>query len=69
LKLDHNGIAISQSDYEYLLFHSSGVGLESISQRLKLISGELLFERFGQGGSIKLSMPLKIDVEEKLTTD
>lgn len=58
LKLEHDGIAISQSDYEYLLFHSSGVGLESISQRLKLISGELLFERYEQGGFIKLSMPV-----------
>ena len=66
LKLEHDGIAISQSDYEYLLFHSSGVGLESISQRLKLISGELFFERFDQGGSIKLSMPLKSEVEEML---
>lgn len=58
LKLDHDGIAISQSDYDYLLSHSDGVGLESISHRLKLISGELLFERFAQGGSVKLAMPL-----------
>lgn len=67
LKLEHDGIAISQSDYEYLLFHSSGVGLESISQRLKLISGELLFERFDQGGSIKLSMPINAIIEAEFS--
>jgi signal transduction histidine kinase len=67
LKLEHDGIAISQSDYEYLLFHSSGVGLESISQRLKLISGELLFERFEQGGSIKLLMPINAIIEAEFS--
>lgn len=67
LKLEHNGIAISQSDYEYLLYHSSGIGLESISQRLKLISGELLFERFEQGGSIKLSMPINAVLESEFS--
>jgi signal transduction histidine kinase len=58
LNIKHDGVAISQSDYEYLLNHSDGMGLESISLRLKLINGELLYQRNSPGGTIQLAMPL-----------
>jgi signal transduction histidine kinase len=58
LNIKHDGVAISQSDYEYLLNHSDGMGLESISLRLKLINGELLYQRYSPGGTIQLAMPL-----------
>ncbi len=58
LKMKHNGIAISQSEYEYLLQHGDGMGLESIALRLKMINGELLYQRDSPGGTIILSMPL-----------
>jgi signal transduction histidine kinase len=58
LNFKHDGVAINQSDYEYLLNHSDGMGLESISLRLKLINGELLYQRNSPGGTIQLAMPL-----------
>jgi signal transduction histidine kinase len=60
LKLEHDGIAISQTDYEYLRGNTDGIGLESITHRLNLISGELLFQRFSKGGTIELAMPIII---------
>lgn len=59
LKLEHDGIAISQADFEYLKLNTEGIGLESITHRLKLISGELLFQRFAKGGRIELAMPIR----------
>jgi signal transduction histidine kinase len=58
LNIKHDGVAINQYDYEYLLNHSDGMGLESISLRLKLINGELLYQRYSPGGTIQLAMPL-----------
>lgn len=58
LNIKHDGVAISQSDYEYLLNHSDGMGLESITLRLKIIDGELLYQRNSPGGTIQLAMPL-----------
>jgi len=58
LNIKHDGVAISQSDYEYLLNHSDGMGLESITLRLKMINGELLYQRNSPGGTIQLAMPL-----------
>jgi signal transduction histidine kinase len=57
VELQHDGVAISQADYEYLVTHSDGMGLESISLRLHLIAGELLYHRDTPGGKITLSMP------------
>ncbi len=58
LKIKHDGVAISQADYEYLQNHGEGMGLESISHRLNLISGELQHQRHSAGGTIELTMPI-----------
>jgi signal transduction histidine kinase len=58
LTIQHDGVAITQADYEYLLDKADGLGLESISLRLKIISGELEYKRQNKGGAILLSMPL-----------
>jgi len=58
LTIQHDGVAITQADYEYLLEKADGLGLESISLRLKIISGELEYKRQNKGGAISLSMPL-----------
>ncbi len=58
LTIQHDGVAITQADYEYLLDKADGLGLESISLRLKIISGELEYKRRNKGGAISLSMPL-----------
>lgn len=58
LKMRHDGVAISQSEYEYLLINGDGMGLESIDLRLRMINGELLYQRNTPGGTIELSMPI-----------
>jgi signal transduction histidine kinase len=58
LKMRHDGVAISQSEYEYLLINGDGMGLESIALRLTMINGELLYQRNTPGGTIELSMPI-----------
>ncbi len=63
LHFQHDGVAISQADYEYLLLHGNGMGLESISHRLRLISGELQYQRRKTGGTIEIAMPLKMTIE------
>ncbi len=63
LKITHDGVAISQSDYEYLLHHGDGMGLESVSHRLTLIAGELQYQRHALGGTIELAMPLTESTE------
>jgi signal transduction histidine kinase len=55
--IEHDGIALSQADYDYLLLHGEGMGLESITHRLNLIKGEILFQRYSVGGKIELAMP------------
>ncbi len=61
-KVQHDGIAISQSDYEHLLKLNDGVGLESITNRLQLISGQLVYKRNLNGGEIELSMPFNNNI-------
>jgi two-component system NarL family sensor kinase len=55
--IEHDGIALSQADYDYLLLHGEGMGLESITHRLNLIQGEILFQRLNVGGKVELAMP------------
>ncbi len=62
LHFQHDGVAISQADYEYLLHHGNGMGLESISHRLRIITGELQYQRQTKGGTIEISMPLKMKI-------
>ena len=59
LAIQHDGLAISQADYIYLLQHADGMGLESVSYRLSILSGELHYQKNEQGGSIELTVPLK----------
>jgi signal transduction histidine kinase len=58
LTIKHDGVAISQADYTYLLQHADGMGLESITNRLRIISGELRYQRKNHGGSVELAVPL-----------
>lgn len=59
LSIEHDGIAINQEDYTSLLQHAHGMGLESVSYRLRIISGELRYSCNHHGGSIELSVPFK----------
>lgn len=57
--IEHDGIAINQEDYISLLQQADGLGLESISHRLRIISGEIRYQRKDHGGSIELYVPFK----------
>jgi signal transduction histidine kinase len=56
--LSHDGVAISQSDYEYLQLKNSGIGLSSIAHRLTILKGSLDFVRADRGGKITLRIPI-----------
>jgi len=53
--IKHDGVAISQSDYEFLQLKNTGIGLSSIGHRVSILKGTLNFERAERGGKISLS--------------
>ncbi len=55
--IKHDGVAISQSDYEFLQLKNTGIGLSSIGHRVSILKGTLNFERAERGGKISLSFP------------
>lgn len=57
LTLKHDGVAINQDDYHYLLDKNIGIGISSLAHRLSIIEGELNFNRFERGGSVTLKIP------------
>jgi two-component system, NarL family, sensor kinase len=54
LKIQHNGITLTQRDYERLLGESESLGLENIQYRLNILSGNLILKRFKTYGTIEL---------------
>lgn len=59
LTLKHDGVAINQDDYNYLLDRNIGIGISSLAHRLSIIDGELNFNRFERGGSVIIKIPYK----------
>lgn len=57
LTLKHDGVAINQDDYHYLLDKNIGIGISSLAHRLSIIEGKLNFNRFERGGSVTLKIP------------
>jgi signal transduction histidine kinase len=55
LHIKHNGLAMSQNDYEKFSQESDSLGLMNIRYRLHLISGQLNFSRTNSSGEILLS--------------
>lgn len=59
LGLRHDGVAISQEDYQHLKLKNTGIGLFSMSHRLNILQGDLYYQRLDHGGSITLTLALK----------
>lgn len=59
LMIQHNGIALSQLDFQRLAADSDSLGLENMRYRMGVINGEILFKRFETHGVIELVTPLK----------
>lgn len=62
--IKHDGVAISQSDYEYLQLKNAGIGLSSITHRVVILEGALTFERAERGGKISLVFPHNNKIQE-----
>ena len=58
LMIQHNGIALSQRDFQRLSEDSDSLGLENISYRLKVIKGNILFKRLEAFGLIEMETKL-----------
>ncbi len=62
LKIKHNGIALTQRDFDRLISESDSLGLENIKYRLNVINGEVYFKRLRDYGTIELIT--KLDITE-----
>jgi signal transduction histidine kinase len=45
LRIHHDGRGLEQADFEALNKHPEGLGLKNISSRLRVVDGQILFER------------------------
>lgn len=55
MKITHNGIALSQSDFELLAADSDSLGLGNILYRLSLLNGEIIYKKFEKNGTIEIN--------------
>jgi signal transduction histidine kinase len=60
LHLEHNGLALSQNDYEKFSQESDSLGLMNIRYRLHLINGQLHFTRKKDKGEVFLNTALTL---------
>lgn len=60
LHIKHNGLALSQNDYEKFSQESDSLGLMNIRYRLHLINGQLHFSRLKFDGEILLNTTLTL---------
>jgi signal transduction histidine kinase len=60
LRIKHNGLAMSQNDYEKFSQESDSLGLMNIRYRLHLINGQLNFSRTNSSGEILLNTILTL---------
>ena len=60
LHIKHNGLALSQNDYEKFSQESDSLGLMNIRYRLHLINGKLHFSRSQFNGEILLNTTLTL---------
>ena len=55
MKITHNGIALSQSDFELFASDSDSLGLGNILYRLSLLNGEIIYKKFEKNGTIEIN--------------
>lgn len=61
--LNHDGVALNQSDYEFLQSKRTGIGLSSIYHRVLQLNGSINFSRNDRGGSVTLKIPYLVPNE------
>jgi signal transduction histidine kinase len=58
-RLDHNGIGISQSEYENLLNMGKSLGLKNIDYRKRLLNAEVHYQRQRDQSEVIITLPKK----------
>ena len=58
LRIHHDGRGLEQPDFEALNKHPEGLGLKNISSRLRVVDGQILFERDPSLTSYKVTVQL-----------
>jgi signal transduction histidine kinase len=61
MNIKHNGIALTQRDFNVLASESDSFGLENIKYRLKVIKGKLTFKRNESCGMIELKTKIHLE--------
>ena len=56
----HNGKGLSQEEFEKLRYHSDGLGLKNIQNRIILLHGKIKFESDHDGDTTTLQIPIKL---------
>lgn len=59
ITLKHNGIGLSQADFERLSKEKKGYGLSSIQRKLSYLNGTIVFQQFEEGTIIFITIPPK----------
>jgi two-component system NarL family sensor kinase len=65
LRLHHDGKGITQADFEKLNKSSGGLGLKNIQSRLKILQGDIFFEKDLSQTYYKVTIELNRDVDTK----
>lgn len=56
--IQHNGIGLTQEQFEKLRYEKKGLGLKNIQNRIILLKGKINFERSGDENTITLNVPV-----------
>jgi signal transduction histidine kinase len=59
--IKHNGVGLTQQEFEKLRYEKKGLGLKNIQNRIILLKGSILFERIGDENIIAFTVPLSGD--------
>ncbi len=65
IRLTYDGKGILQNDYIELSKSGSGLGLKNIQSRLKVIHGEILFDRASSKSPYVITIDIPKDIEER----
>jgi two-component system NarL family sensor kinase len=60
ITIKHNGRGLSQEEFEKLRYHSDGLGLKNIQNRIILLHGKIKFESSLDGDVTMLKIPIKL---------
>jgi signal transduction histidine kinase len=63
IRIHHDGRGITQSDFDKLNKSAMGLGLKNIQSRIKVLQGEINFEKDLSQTYFKVSLAIPVDVE------